>query len=1082
MPLPDTTAEYTTALIADLNPQQQQAVMHPINEGLHVIAGAGTGKTTVIARRYAHLFNQLHQAGRYNPEHHLLTVTFTVKAAEEMKHRIAKQLQSDTPNLSNASTQPSRASTITTEHLNTEGWITHFHGLGHRLLRQHGEHIGLPRSFRVLDSAEREQRYNVLIDTLSNPTNNPSLTQDISTALTRAGLLNIIAPDSLNIQTLKTTFTTLATHDLFKALPPLIERIKSAGLSPKEFFDTAHTQNTTLNNALDYFPLHASDGSSFDGNQTLAEVWDHHLNNWRDKSYSIKGHDLGADEKMLKKQLAWLNSDWKVMVNGVECHPLPRKVRTNVVDGDSRAWENLKKMWPADNALIPVVSTFYALYQYQLHQQGACDFDDLILRTLELFDTHPTILAQYQDQFQHIIVDEFQDTNDSQLKLIQRLLGSHQEGKVRSHVTVVGDEKQSIYGFRYAQPENLNTLANYCPQVTSLQLGTNYRSTATILNVINQYTTTILNLPNQTLSSGEKTSERALSSTVEWITLCDLPEPDEKTGEPATNPPLKSESTDKKPPAPQKSGKPSLTVYQDAEARWITQRIATLLSEKQYPAQDIAILVPTHTKGQRLYEQLINAGIPAQTEKGFSLLTHPTAMNIQAWMLWLQNPHNTEALVRLLQTRFTDGQLYTLCQQRGPRGLTQLSLFSVIQSEEGQQIIQQWNPADQHDLHLLLDAHTHTRHTLKSEPLIDTIETSATELGLLSSSNPVDSHAGSGFLRWVQHHIARERRYLTLSQVNQRINQWQRLSSPVIEPTKANETTPNDDKGAVRILTIHAAKGLEFPVVFVSAVSKNDYHSPISGLVGFEPQFAHKPGFGVFLAKNPLIDGTSHNTHSFKKRLSDTLWNRPRHTSESKRLFYVALTRAKEKLMVTRHTDAPSWTNIQEFTETVTCQQPYQQPTTQQETNVSHHLVPLHQVPVMTPENNALAPAIQPPACNVSVNNTENPLTQTPCPITHHTVTPSSRPFTLAEQTTAARCPVEYQLKYVWNMSPNNTYPNNMYKAPENQLELVNRTDLEETLSTLQSSQKLVDKPSFVQCDTIACGYHHLCPLKSTTP
>ena len=134
----------------------------------------------------------------------------------------------------------------------------------------------------------------------------------------------------------------------------------------------------------------------------------------------------------------------------------------------------------ADDELDERASRLYSDYQRALRAYNAVDFDDLILLPVQLFQQHPEILEQWQNRIRHLLVDEYQDTNLSQYQLVKQLVG------VRQGLTVVGDDDQSIYAWRGARPENLKQLKEDFPRLKLIKLEQNYRSTGRILKAANQ--------------------------------------------------------------------------------------------------------------------------------------------------------------------------------------------------------------------------------------------------------------------------------------------------------------------------------------------------------------------------------------------------------------------------------------------------------------------------------------------------------------------------------------------------------------------------------------------------------------------
>ena len=137
------------------------------------------------------------------------------------------------------------------------------------------------------------------------------------------------------------------------------------------------------------------------------------------------------------------------------------------------------------NSFEEVVAEVYAIYQQRLTSANAMDFDDLIMKTVEVLQKYPEARARYRHRFKHILVDEYQDTNHAQYILIRELVGTDREGIPAAELCVVGDADQSIYGFRGATIRNIMQFEEDYPDATTILLEQNYRSTQNILSAAN---------------------------------------------------------------------------------------------------------------------------------------------------------------------------------------------------------------------------------------------------------------------------------------------------------------------------------------------------------------------------------------------------------------------------------------------------------------------------------------------------------------------------------------------------------------------------------------------------------------------
>ncbi len=296
-----------TDILYGLNEEQKQAVLH--TEGpLLVIAGAGSGKTKVIAHRIAHLIS-----GGISSEK-ILAITFTNKAAKEMKERILKLLS------------------LRAEH-RREGspFVSTFHALGARILREDGDKIGISRHFSILDEND-------------------------ALKIIKEGLNEL----GLNIQSFQPA------------------RVKSFISQQKNILINRETFNES---ATEYFP------------KIVAQIWN--------------------------------------------------------------------------------------LYEKKLKEHSSLDFDDLIVKTINLFRNNPEILQKYRDKWEFVHVDEYQDTNHSQY-ILARLLAEE-----KGNICVVGDVDQAIYSWRGADFSNILRFEKDWKNPKVITLETNYRSTQSILNAAN---------------------------------------------------------------------------------------------------------------------------------------------------------------------------------------------------------------------------------------------------------------------------------------------------------------------------------------------------------------------------------------------------------------------------------------------------------------------------------------------------------------------------------------------------------------------------------------------------------------------
>lgn len=249
-----------------------------------------------------------------------------------------------------------------------------------------------------------------------------------------------------------------------------------------------------------------------------------------------------------------------------------------------------------------VVVRAYAEYDRRLRQANALDFDDLIMRTVVLLQTHPGVAEHYHRRFRHILVDEYQDTNHAQYVLVRALTGDGRDGVSPGELTVVGDSDQSIYAFRGATIRNIEEFERDFPGATTVMLEQNYRSTQNILGAA-----------NAVIAGNKDRRPKRL-----WTASGD--------GAPITVDAADSEHD---------------------EARFVIREIDKL-GESGTDWGDIAIFYRTNAQSRALEEMLVRSGIPYRVVGGTRFYERREIKDALAYLQVVANPTDTVALRRVL--------------------------------------------------------------------------------------------------------------------------------------------------------------------------------------------------------------------------------------------------------------------------------------------------------------------------------------------------------------------------------------------------------------------------------------------------
>ena len=406
-----------------------------------------------------------------------------------------------------------------------------------------------------------------------------------------------------------------------------------------------------------------------------------------------------------------------------------------------------------------VIARLYKRYQSKLQQYNAMDFDDLIYNAVRLFEENPDVLGYYQQKFQYILVDEYQDTNHAQYRLVQLLAQTHQ------NLCVVGDDDQSIYKFRGADISNILNFEREFSGTKIIKLEENYRSTQNILTAANEVI--------------------------------------------KNNPERKGKNLWTQNPSGDKSVVYTAKNEYD-EAKFIADKISdlALFSGKKY--EDFAILYRTNAQSRVLEDCLLKSAIPYRVIGGLRFYDRKEIKDIVAYLRLIENPNDNVSFRRIINE-----------PKRG-LGLTTIEKIDVIAASEGRSMFDICRVAKEYD-----ELSRAAEKLQKFSEMID-------ELIALNSSGELNLE---GFIKQA---IAKSQMMSAL-QADKTIESQTRLEnlgefvSMVGESVRQNPqiTLPellenislvsdidnyDEDLDAVVLMTLHSAKGLEFPVVFLGGL------------------------------------------------------------------------------------------------------------------------------------------------------------------------------------------------------------------------------------------------------------------------
>lgn len=502
------------------------------------------------------------------------------------------------------------------------------------------------------------------------------------------------------------------------------------------------------------------------------------------KDFTI--YDTSDSETVIKQILQELNFDPKEIK--------PKTIRNKISDAKNQliSPEDFQNRF-VSSTLDDITARVFKIYQTRLKQSNAMDFDDLLVKPIELFEENPDLLERYQDRFKYILIDEYQDTNHAQYKVTKMLAAKYQ------NICVVGDDAQSIYSFRGADISNILNFKEDYENAKQVPLEQNYRSTRSIL---------------QCADSIIKKNENQLDKTL-WT--------EKEYGEPIT----------------------LLQNYDERdEANRVAQHIIDLKMRHAYDNNQMAILYRTNYQSRVFEEALRRHDLAYQLIGGLSFYQRKEIKDVLAYLTLLVNKHDETNLVRIINEPsrgIGNKSINDLRIQARQSGKT---MWEILEHVEESNV---YKPAkvrirDFVDMMNRLAADLEGGRSL-TEVTRAVLESSG-YMKALVEENSHDSMMRRENILEFQNAIS----YYEKGTSNPSLSAFLQEISLITDGDKFDENKP-----AITLMTVHGSKGLEFPVVFVVGLEENLF--PVGGRDGFDADI-----------------------------------------EEERRLFYVAITRAEERL------------------------------------------------------------------------------------------------------------------------------------------------------------------------------------------
>lgn len=785
-------------IVDGLNEAQTQAVLNPLESCTKIVAGAGTGKTKIISKRFLKLVLDLMERGEKDPQSKILVITFTDKAANEMKERIIKELEDNSLHA----------------YSDTDLWISTFHSFCIRILKKYSIEAGLSPSFKMAEEQQLQEIYSNLVKKIKYGETN----QEVLSVKSIARLNKISDLDTL-----------------FDDIYNVIKKIKSLGITPQEFLHSSLNATADFSNVMQNTPF------KFATKEDYAANWAQHFKDYTDDSTVLDEavFDSIAKAKLVLDKFGKRKASEYGMAQGFP--------------------ENIEPVTQAELLLTRVIAAVYELYQTELENHDLADFDDLINKTIMIFKQNEQIRSYYQNYFKQIIVDEFQDTNGAQLELIELLLNSD-----NPDLTFVGDRKQSIYAFRYAQMENLEVLhknaeKKYSKKFEPVNLSINYRSTPQVLNAVNFVTQNELKLEGENLNANPNLTYPDSARDIKVTRI---------------------------------EGFENAYEQKITEASYIAQEISSLLKRDNASFKDFAVLVKSHAQADIVERELKKKNIPAVKKVNTGFFKEPVVKNVISAFRLIKNSEDEQALFRLLKVNFTDAELFEIKKSLDKELLCQTDFDTVKRMNLAQKYItlKTLDKTSISYLEKIYDTVNKIKKHKSSLSLMQIFEIIKENICLYNcsdfSSEFEQENAKNNLLilEKIIDDFTQSENFLS---INTLLNYLEKIQDDRNFELPSVNTLELD---AVQILTIHASKGLEFPYVFVLSIASSSKTADKSGII-FDMQYGEKPGFGIIASKYK-------GKPTAKALIYKQLWQKPREKNEALRLFYVAVSRAKKYLNV----------------------------------------------------------------------------------------------------------------------------------------------------------------------------------------
>ena len=468
-------------------------------------------------------------------------------------------------------------------------------------------------------------------------------------------------------------------------------------------------------------------------------------------------YDASDTKGLLRECLKELNIDEK--------HTAPGAVQSHISDAKNRLLDVKAFAAQATDFFAEQVAKIYELYQSKLRANNALDFDDLLMLTVELLSNNEEIRVKYQKKFQYILVDEYQDTNGAQYAITKLLAEGHH------NICVVGDADQSIYGWRGADMRNILNFERDYPEATVILLEQNYRSTKNILAAANAVIENNLTRKKKEL----------------WT--------DNPTGDP-------------------------IIIYEGAteknEASYIVREVERLHTMFHVKYGDIAVLYRTNAQSRNIEEAFYATGIPYAMVGSVRFYDRREIKDIIAYLRVIYNPRDTLSLLRIINVPKRGLGQTSLGRMMETAAEYRISLFELITDDQLLSTIPKLSAKVRTALEDFAALIFTFMGQVGTRPLHEIVEDMIEESGYAAALEEDKKEDNRDRLENLREFISVAKNFEDGAEEGE--NGLEDFLAQISLISDVDETEQSD--GNVTLMTFHAAKGLEFPAVFMAGMEE----------------------------------------------------------------------------------------------------------------------------------------------------------------------------------------------------------------------------------------------------------------------